>query len=104
MTTERGPDESMESVNEEKKPGRPKGAKNKPRPKDPPIVQETPPQCPRCQSTNRTKKVSKTKHDREVTGGGDGRFYRCRWSHVTCLDCGQVYMVRTKLEQATPFA
>ena len=87
-------DEAVPEVPVEK----PKKKRGRPRKIDT-CVEEVPARCPKCGSTDRTRKENvRTRAIRGTTR--DGRDYNlCIWSQVTCNACNQSYRVITRKQE-----
>lgn len=61
------------------------------------VVEEIPPACPRCHSTDREKKNGTIV--RNISGKTrDGRiFNRVKWTYCTCRNCQQKYKIISRI-------
>ena len=70
-----------------RKPGRPKGSKNKTRQ----VVAVVPPRCKKCGSTDRTPYMGHRRVMQRAGTAPDGKPYnRITWRDTKCLACNQV--------------
>lgn len=68
-------------------PGRPKGAKNRPKA---PVVDDSPPACPSCACTETVDAGKRTRKSISVKG------FSVHWRSMVCAACGQRWIRRRK--------